>query len=57
MEVFFFFFFLQYIQYRHMYKTVDKGAIESPESVGLPPPGPNDTTQNLPKPSPSDRTG
>ena len=28
-----------------------------PVSVGLPQRGPNDTAQNLPKPSPLDRTG
>ena len=29
----------------------------SPEFVGLPPPGPNDIAQSLPKPNPSDKTG
>ena len=44
-------------QYIHMYKLEDKGAIVYPESVGLPPPGPNDTTQNPPRPSLSGKTG
>ena len=33
------------------------GFIDSLEFVGLPPRGPNDTAQSLPKLSPSDRTG
>ena len=52
---FFFFFFFMHRIY-NMYKT-GAGFIGSLEFVGLPPRGPNDTAQNLPKPNPSDRTG
>ena len=54
-EGFFVFFYIQTIQYVQK-KVLEDQFMCSLEFVGLPPRGPNDTAQNLPKPNP-DRTG
>ena len=57
-EGFLFFSFFSYTEYTICTKQeLGDLVIGSLEFVGLPPRGPNDTAQNLPKLNPSDRTG